>query len=159
MTQQTLAMQAQDSAAHARITLPYPRFENLETLAWRPWVMEGVEYKLLSVNQRSGGFTCLLRVAAGTKAPVHHHLGAIELVVLSGDIYYDKTNIGHTGDYMYEPAGDIHQPKTDGGCVLFCVFEGPIAGLADDGGVAGIVDSRTMLDMARAHGVADKVHC
>ena len=159
MTQQTLAMQVHDSAAHARITLPYPRFENLETLAWRPWVMEGVEYKLLSVNQRSGGFTCLLRVAAGTKAPVHHHLGAIELVVLAGDIYYDKTNIGHTGDYMYEPAGDIHQPKTDGGCVLFCVFEGPIAGLADDGGVAGIVDSRTMLDMARAHEVADNVHC
>ena len=120
--------------------------------------MEGVEYKLLSVNNRSGGFTCLLRVAPGTAAPVHHHLGAIELIVLSGDIYYDKSNVGITGDYMFEPAGDIHQPKTEIGCVLFCVFDGPIAGLGEDGSVAGIVDGRSMLSLAEAHGVAHLVH-
>ena len=120
--------------------------------------MQGVSYKLLSINSRTGGFTCLLQVAPGTRAPVHHHLGAIELVVLSGDIYYDTSNVGVAGDYMYEPAGDIHQPKTDGGCVLFCVFEGPIAGLAEDGSVAGIVDGSTMLRLAREHGVADVVH-
>jgi 2,4'-dihydroxyacetophenone dioxygenase len=155
---QTLEHQRADSAAHARITLPYPLFENLDDRPWRPWVMDGVDYKLLSVNQRSGGFTCLLRVAAGTVAPVHHHLGAIELVVLAGDIYYDAANIGRTGDYMFEPAGDIHQPRTDGGCVLFCVFDGPIAGLDDEGRVAGIVDSRSMLDLARSQGVAGHVH-
>ena len=153
-----LDMQAAGSAAEARITLPYPRFEKVSELPWRPWVMQGVSYKLLSINSRTGGFTCLLQVAPGTRAPVHHHLGAIELVVLSGDIYYDTSNVGVAGDYMYEPAGDIHQPKTDGGCVLFCVFEGPIAGLADDGSVAGIVDGSTMLRLAREHGVADVVH-
>lgn len=154
-----LAVQIEDSLAHQRITLPYPKFENLEQRPWHPWVMEGVEYKLLSVNNRSGGFTCLLRVAPGTAAPVHHHLGAIELIVLSGDIYYDKSNVGTTGDYMFEPAGDIHQPKTEIGCVLFCIFDGPIAGLGEDGSVAGIVDGRSMLSLADAHGVAKFVHC
>lgn len=153
-----LAMQDSDSAAYRRITLPYPLFEKIDEIPWRPWVMEGVEYKLLSINSRSGGFTCLLRVAPNTKAPVHHHLGAIELLVLSGDIYYDKANVGVAGDYMFEPAGDIHQPKTDSGCVLFCVFDGPIAGVADDGSVAGIVDGRSMLEMAAGHGVVTTVH-
>lgn len=153
-----LAMQENDSEAYRRITLPYPLFEKIDEIPWRPWVMEGVEYKLLSVNSRSGGFTCLLRVAPNTKAPVHHHLGAIELLVLSGDIYYDKSNVGVAGDYMFEPAGDIHQPKTDSGCVLFCVFDGPIAGVADDGSVAGIVDGKGMLEMAAGHGVVAAVH-
>lgn len=147
-----------DSAAQRLITHPYPKFEKLDNLPWKPWVMDGVEYKLLSINGRTGGFTCLLQVAPNTKAPVHHHLGAIELIVLEGDIYYDRSNIGYTGDYMYEPAGDIHQPKTDSGCILFCVFEGPIAGIADDGSVAGIVDGKSMLDLATSHGVAGGVH-
>jgi anti-sigma factor ChrR (cupin superfamily) len=154
-----LEMQATDSAAARRITLPYPLFEKIDDVPWKPWVMHGVSYKLLSVNARTGGFTCLLQVAPGTKAPIHHHLGAIELLVLSGDIYYDHSNVGTTGDYMYEPAGDIHQPKSDTGCVIFCVFEGPIAGLADDGSVAGIVDGSSMLRMAREDGVASRVHC
>lgn len=153
-----LAMQTTDSAVARRITLPYPLFEKIDAVPWKPWVMDGVSYKLLSVNGRTGGFTCLLQVAPGTKAPIHHHLGAIELLVLSGDIYYDHSNVGTPGDYMYEPAGDIHQPKSDTGCVIFCVFEGPIAGLADDGSVAGIVDGSTMLRMARQDGVADRVH-
>lgn len=132
------------SAAHARITLPYPHFQKLESYPWKPWVMPGVAYKLLSINRRSGGFTCLLKVDPGTEAPVHHHLGAIEVIVLEGDIYYERN--------------DIHQPRSDGGCVLFCVFEGAIAGLGEDGNVVGIVDGRSMLEMATRDGAAQHVH-
>lgn len=146
------------SAAHARITLPYPHFQRLESYPWKPWVMPGVAYKLLSINRRSGGFTCLLKVEPGTEAPVHHHLGAIEVIVLEGDIYYERNDIGRPGDYMYEPAGDIHQPRSDGGCVLFCVFEGAIAGLGEDGNIVGILDSRSMLEMATRDGAAQHVH-
>lgn len=134
------------------ITHPYPKFHKVDELAWSPWVMEGVEYKLVSVNPRTNGFSIYLRVAPGTIAPVHQHLGAIELLVLTGDISYDGIDIGRPGDYMFEPAGDIHQPRTQDGCVLFCVFEGPIAGLDDDGNIVGIVDGKAMRAMAIEHG-------
>lgn len=146
------------SAARDRITLPYPKFQKLDPIPWRPWVMEGVQYKLLSVNSRTGGFTCMLKVLPGVEAPIHHHLGAIEVMVMEGDICYEDADIGRPGDYMFEPAGDIHQPRTKSGCVLFCVFDGPIAGLAPDGSIAGIVDYKVMLEMAERDGVAAGVH-
>lgn len=158
VTEQRLPGQGDQSRAQQMVTLPYPLFQDLDRLPWSPWVMEGVSYKLLSVNNRTSGFTCLLKVEPGTVAPVHQHLGAIELLVLEGDIYYDPDAKGAAGDYMYEPAGDIHAPSSDGGCVLFCVFEGPIAGLAEDGTAALLVTHKLMGEMARGHGVAAGVH-
>lgn len=150
--------QTSQAGAREKITLPYPKFQKLDPIPWRPWVMEGVQYKLLSVNARTGGFTCMLKVLPGVEAPVHHHLGAIEVMVLEGDICYEASDIGRPGDYMFEPAGDIHQPRTASGCVLFCVFEGPIVGLAPDGSPAGIVNYKVMLEMAHRDGVAEGVH-
>ncbi len=153
-----LIQQSSPTRAQQMVTLPYPVFQDVDQLPWHPWVMDGVSYKLLSVNGRTGGFTCLLKVDPGTVAPVHQHLGAIELLVLEGDIHYDPAAKGTAGNYMYEPAGDIHAPTSDSGCVLFCVFEGPIAGLDDDGGTALVVTHKYMAQMAREHGVAEGVH-
>jgi 2,4'-dihydroxyacetophenone dioxygenase len=150
--------QRQDGdGARARMTLPYPKFRKTDQIPWKPWVMQGVEYKLLSVNSRNGGFTCMLKVLPGVEAPIHQHIGAIEVMVLEGDVYYERSCIGRPGDYIFEPAGDIHQPHTDNGCVLFAVFDGPIAGLAADGSIAGIVDYKMMLEMAERDGVAEGV--
>ncbi|MEM8685803.1 MAG: 2,4'-dihydroxyacetophenone dioxygenase family protein [Pseudomonadota bacterium] len=140
------------------ITKPYPKFQKLGNIPWKPWVMVGVHYKLLSVDKRTGGFTCMLKVEAGVEAPIHQHLGGIEIIVMEGDICYEDADIGQPGDYMYEPAGDIHQPISYNGCILFTVFSGPLAGLNDDGSVAGILDGKTMIQMATEHGVVDHVH-
>jgi 2,4'-dihydroxyacetophenone dioxygenase len=136
------------------VTLPYPKFHRMDDLAWNPWVMEGVEYKLVSVDPRTNGFTIFLRVAPNTVAPVHRHMGSIELLVLEGDLTYDGVDIGRAGDYMYEPSGDIHRPMSPSGCVLFAVFNGPIAALDDEGNIAGIVDGIAMRAMAQAHKAA-----
>ena len=140
------------------VTLPYPKFHKMDDLEWNPWVMEGVDYKLVSVDPRTNGFSIFLRVAAGTVAPVHRHMGAIELLVLEGDLTYDGVDIGRAGDYMFEPSGDIHRPRSTSGCVLFAVFNGPIAALDDDGNIAGIVDGKAMEAMAVAHNAARIVH-
>ena len=60
---------AAPSKAHERITLPYPKFQKIENIPWRPYAMEGVEYKLLSVNSRTGGFTCMLKVMGPSMLP------------------------------------------------------------------------------------------
>lgn len=136
------------------VTLPYPKFQRMDQLDWNPWVMEGVDYKLVSVDDRTNGFSIFLRVAPNTVAPVHRHMGAIELLVLEGDLTYDGVDIGRAGDYMFEPSGDVHRPMSPSGCILFAVFNGPIAALDDDGNIAGIVDGVTMRAMARAHNAA-----
>ncbi|MEM9386020.1 MAG: 2,4'-dihydroxyacetophenone dioxygenase family protein [Pseudomonadota bacterium] len=153
----TLSLTTDDAPVQALITQPYPTFTKLAQIPYRPWVMEGVEYKLMSVDKRSGGFTCMLRVAAEVKAPVHHHMGGIEVFVVSGDICYTPEDMGGAGDYIFEPAGDIHEPKSPNGCELFCVFYGPIAGLDDAGAMVGVVDAKLMLQMANEHGVAAHV--
>jgi 2,4'-dihydroxyacetophenone dioxygenase len=145
------------SKVQEMLTLPYPRFRKVGAVPWKPWVMPGVSYKLLSVHTRSNGFTCLLKVEPGVKAPVHHHLGAIEVLVLEGDIYYHESDIGAAGDYIFEPMGDIHEPVSPRGCTLFCVFYGPIVGLDDDASIIGVLDGKTMLKMAQEHGVAQHV--
>jgi len=152
------ALQTGAGTARDKSTLPYPKFQKVDAIPWRPYAMEGVEYKLLSVNSRTGGFTCMLKVLPGVEAPIHQHIGAIEVMVMEGDVYYEEADIGMAGNYMFEPAGDIHQPRSKNGCVLFCVFDGPIAGLAPDGSIAGIIDYKAMLEMAERDGVAAGVH-
>ncbi|MEM7711202.1 MAG: hypothetical protein AAF264_10725 [Pseudomonadota bacterium] len=73
-------LQATEAGApvEAMLTLPYPTFTRLADVPWKPWVMEGVTYKLLSVDPRHGGFSCMLKVEPGVVAPVHQHLGGIE---------------------------------------------------------------------------------
>jgi len=141
-----------DAPVNAMLTLPYPTFVRTGQIPWKPWVMEGVSYKLLATDMKTNGFTCLLKVEAGTVAPVHHHLGAIEVYIVDGEIYYEEADIGSKDDYIYEPAGDIHRPVSPKGCVLFCVFHGPIAGLDDEGNLAGIVDAKMMEALAAEHG-------
>lgn len=150
---ETLKKTTEGAAVTEKITLPYPRFTHLDSVPWKPWVMPGVDCKLLAVNKRTGGFTCLLNVPPDDKAPVHHHLGALEIYILSGDMFYESGDVGVAGSYLFEPAGDIHQPISKEGTLLFCVFHGPIAGLNDDASIAGIVDNISMLKWAEEHGV------
>ncbi len=152
-----LEMTAADAPVNAMITKPYPEFTKLGAIPYKPWVMEGVHFKLLSIDSRSGGFTCMLKVDPGTKAPVHQHMGGIEVFVVSGNIFYTEADIGEAGDYIFEPAGDIHEPISPEGCELFCVFLGPIGGLNDSGVIEGVVDAKLMLSMAEEYGVADHV--
>ncbi|MEO0391333.1 MAG: 2,4'-dihydroxyacetophenone dioxygenase family protein [Pseudomonadota bacterium] len=149
-----MTLQQTDDAApvNALMTLPYPEFTRGNQIPWKPWVMDGIEYKLLATDHKTNGFTCLLKVAPGTVAPVHQHIGAIEVYIIDGEIYYEDSDKGAAGDYIYEPAGDIHRPYSPEGCLLFAVFHGPIAGLDDDGNMAGIVDAKAMEAMATEHG-------
>src|SRR4051812_28514231 len=71
------------------VTLPYPKFQKMDDLDWNPRVMDGVEYNLGSLDDRTNGFSLFLRVAPNTVAPVHLHMGSIELLMLEGDLTYD----------------------------------------------------------------------
>jgi len=134
-----------------------PAFFNPDTLPWTPWVIEGTEFKLLNVNAQTGGFTMLLRVEPGNLAPIHGHLGAVEGIILGGGFGYDDDR-GREGWYVLESGGISHRPDTDDdGMVMFAVMYGPLVGYEDDGGIAGVVDGKTMYQLAEDNNAANHI--
>jgi len=132
-------------------------FIDANAIPWTPWVMEGTHFKLLAVNELNGGFTMLLKVDPGTKAPVHAHLGSAEAFLLEGGFYYDANDAGQAGCYTYEAGGAVHEPVSPQGCIMFAVSHGPLGGCDEQGQVNAVVDCRTMLALAEASGTADHV--
>lgn len=132
-------------------------FLDSASLPWVPWVMPKTWFKLLNIDEKTGGFTILLKVDAPNQAPIHHHFGAIEGYVIEGEFGYGPGDRGAGGAYVFEEGGAIHEPDTDAGFTMFMIAYGPIAGYAEDGSVAGVVDAESMYRLAAQHGVADHV--
>lgn len=126
-------------------------------LPWSPWVMPKTWFKLLRVDEKTGGFTILLRVDAPNQAPIHWHLGAIEGYIVEGEFGYGPLDRGGAGAYAFEEGGAIHEPDTSVGFTMFMIAHGPLAGYDDDGSVAGVLDAHAMLKLADAHGAGAHV--
>lgn len=135
----------------AAIVPEHPVFTNTDDIPWTEWVIEGTHFKLLHVQQETGGFTMLLKVDAGNESPVHGHVGAVEVYVVEGEFGYDEDR-GGPGWYGYEPQGARHEPTSPDGCIMFAVVHGPLVGYDEEGNVAGVVDGAAMLEMAKEAG-------
>lgn len=133
-----------------------PAFIKSADIPWTPWIMEGTHYKLMAVDEKTGGFTLFLKVEPGTVAPAHGHIGAVEGVILEGGFAYDD-DAGAKGDFICEHGGAIHAPVSPEGCIMFAAAHGPLVGYNDDGSIAAVVDAKMMYEMAKAAGVADHI--
>lgn len=134
-----------------------PAFFNPDTLPWTDWVMPGTCFKLLNINELTGGFTMLLKVDPDVTAPVHHHIGGIEAYVIEGEFGYGADDRGGVGCYALEAGGSIHEPSSPGGVIMFAVVHGPLVGYKEDGAIAAVIDGRFMYDLAVQNGVADHI--
>lgn len=133
-----------------------PSFIDPSQINWTPWVMEGTSFKLLAVDERSGGFTMILKVEPGVQSPIHRHTGAIEGIVLDGEFGYcnDRGSVGH---YICEHGGAVHAPDTPVGTTMFVVVHGPLVGFEDDGSIAAVIDGKTMYELAEEAGQASHI--
>ena len=114
-----------------------------EGLAWRETRVPGVRWLPLHLAAEAGGrsssgeggedgdATVLIRMEPGHGYPPHRHVGAEEVLVLSGG-YRDEMGEHTEGDYVRYPAGSVHAPVALGDpgraaeasnppCVLFAV--------------------------------------
>jgi 2,4'-dihydroxyacetophenone dioxygenase len=126
-------------------------FLDTNKLKWLPWVIEGTWFKLLKVDMKTGGYSFLLKVDPENDAPVHGHIGAVEGIIIDGEFGYDEDR-GPVMNYVWEPAGAIHQPDSPGGFTMFAVMHGPLVGYNDDGSIAAVVDGKMMYQMAKDGG-------
>ncbi|MCV6621397.1 MAG: 2,4'-dihydroxyacetophenone dioxygenase family protein [Cellvibrionaceae bacterium] len=135
-----------------------PAFFNPDSLPWTDWIMEGTYFKLLNVNELTGGFTMILKVDPDIKAPVHHHIGGIEAYITEGEFGYGEDDRGGVGSYVLESGGSIHEPDSPSGTTMFAIAHGPLVGYNEDGSIAAVVDARMMYQLAADAGVADHIH-
>ena len=125
-----------------------------EDMPWLP-MGEGAWGKILRTCPETGRWTVLFKQEAGTHAPPHRHLGAADFFVLQGRIEY-RGGVATAGCFAREPMNAIHERTefVEETIYLFAA-EGPMAMLAEDGSIAGIMDASTfaaMRDAAAAGG-------
>jgi putative transcriptional regulator len=111
------------------VSIPRPLKDYLPgavpSLPWR-WLGPGVKYTAINTEAR-GPKVGLLRIAPGTKVPMHGHIGNEMTMVLAGG-YTDATGNYQRGDVEAADDGLVHQPVADAGeeCLCLVVTEGEL---------------------------------
>jgi putative transcriptional regulator len=98
---------------------------SVKSLSWR-WLGPGVRYAAISTQAR-GPKVGILRIAPGTKVPMHGHSGNEMTMVLAGG-YTDAAGSFNRGDVEAADDGLVHQPIAHAGeeCVCLVVTEGEL---------------------------------
>ena len=88
---------------------------------WKQHAIPNVRFKQLASNRTAGYQMVLYEFAPGTRFPEHHHAGAEDCFVLSGDFQIDGS-ILRAGDFHHAETGsDHHESYTENGCRLLIV--------------------------------------
>ncbi|MEO8666512.1 MAG: cupin domain-containing protein [Ignavibacteria bacterium] len=83
----------------------------------------GIQVRQLSLNKEKEYVMLLLKVAADTEYPSHHHSGAEECYVIEGDLYAQGKILG-PGDFHHAEGGTDHEPLyTKNGCTVILVVD------------------------------------
>lgn len=102
----------------------YP--ERLEWKFFRP----GVDIYRLYDEGPTGSSAALLKYAPGATVPKHEHTGYEHIVVLSGTQRDHNGNYG-AGTLVVNEPGTQHSIVSESGCIVFIVWEKPVAMRAD----------------------------
>jgi quercetin dioxygenase-like cupin family protein len=94
---------------------------------WTDLAIQGVQSKVLYVDESSGQQTVVTKMAPGAVIPRHLHSHADETVyVLEGDFIEEGTTYGD-GAYFIGKSGIAHGPhKTKNGCTVLTHWTGGI---------------------------------
>ena len=115
-----------------------------------PWIpqADGVWFRPLRLSPGLGTWTNLLRVTRKGTISLHRHVAAVEAWVIVGQWrYLEHDWTARAGDYVYEPAGDVHTLVTVGDEEMITLFSmhGPIEYIGPDGQVTYVETADTKL--------------
>jgi len=102
------------------------------------WMPEGEgKWSLPLQFLPEGGWVELMRLAPGTKLTLHRHHGEVHGLNLQGQRRLDDGRIIGTGDYVFEPDGNVDSWEAVGDevLVLHVVVRGDVDYVAADGSV------------------------
>jgi quercetin dioxygenase-like cupin family protein len=128
-----------------------------------PWIalphIAGLRVKPLRASAETGLFTVVMHLAGGTVWPATVHLGAMDLLVLSGELQYPRGELAGrfgAGSFGYIPANArVEGLRVDTDTELLVTSHGALCFLAPGGsGVAAILTSMDIRRAAYAHGIS-----
>ena len=134
------------SGTLSNVKIPGLRIDGgLEGLPWQHTRHAGVQWIDLAEAEEEPSMTVLIRMEPGRGYPAHRHVGAEDVLVLSGGYRDDDGLELAAGDFHRYPAGSVHAPVALGdaeqpegpenrACVLFAVAHGGTELVAGGGG-------------------------
>ncbi|MFZ0565358.1 MAG: cupin domain-containing protein [Chlamydiales bacterium] len=88
---------------------------------WKPF-RPGVSAHWFYEESDTGAAAVLLRYEAGSRVPLHEHLGYEHMYVLEGD-QLDENGSYPAGSFVIHPPGTKHSPSSVGGCIALLIYE------------------------------------
>ncbi|NJO40435.1 MAG: cupin-like domain-containing protein [Cyanobacteria bacterium CRU_2_1] len=90
-----------------------------EQVVWKSYPLApGVKFGRLYVDPETREVHYFVQAIGAAKFPIHRHVTGEEIVVLDGDLVLDG-QVYRRGDRIVSNADTVHQPETQGGCILF----------------------------------------
>jgi len=115
-------------AAMATYTSNQPYIAATEDLPWACAPTRGISYKSLRFDPETGAGAVLVHMTPGATYPRHRAHAGMDLLVVDGEVDFDRQRVGR-GGFIHVPPGTDHQPHTQGGCVLYATFSGRVENL------------------------------
>ncbi len=108
------------------------RYVDVDELPWQETSFPGVKIKILMQNQETGLLTALTRFAPGAKLPKHEHTDLEQSFVIEGSLV-DEEGRATAGNYVWRPAGSIHEAYAPDGALVLSFFLKPNRFLDEEG--------------------------
>ena len=95
-------------------------------LAWTPWAVRNVGFKLLDVDRSFDKATFLLHAPGGATIPGFRLSGAMEIFIEAGSLRFERGSLVE-GDYVYLPGGSRNgELVVAPGTQLYVIAHGPV---------------------------------
>lgn len=99
--------------------------EACDALPWRETPFAGVRWKKLHFDPQTGRSAVLLSFAPGSSYGAHRHPGVEQYLVLEGTLEDGGASYGER-TFVHHPAGSVHRPSSEEGCLLYVTLDRPI---------------------------------
>lgn len=101
------------------------RYVDVEALEWKPTGYDGIDMKVLLMEEETGLMTALFRWAPNSDLALHEHVGIEQTYILSGSLH-DAEGESTAGNFVWRPRGNRHTAHSGPeGALLIAIFETP----------------------------------
>lgn len=109
---------------HVDLAALASRYVDVDALPWQATPFPGIDIKVLMQNEDTGLLTALTRFAPGARLPPHEHTDLEQSFVLEGSLIDDE-GAATKGNYVWRPAGSIHDAHAPEGALVLSFFLKP----------------------------------
>jgi anti-sigma factor ChrR (cupin superfamily) len=99
-------------------------FLHTEGMPWMDSPFEGIQFKTLFQDDKTGMSTLLVKMEPGAVVPLHEHTALEQTYVLEGSLEDDEGK-ALPGDFVWRPGGNIHEAVAPKGALILSVFMKP----------------------------------